>query len=76
MKLRIRRRARKELLNIDDDATFFALVKAMLDLGRTLDPEDMTRSKGRVASTVSEWAVTGVCSTRSIGSAASWSSKP
>ncbi len=33
MKLRIRRRAKKELLDVDDDATFFALVKAMLDLG-------------------------------------------
>ncbi len=30
MKLRIRRRAKKELLDIDDDAAFFALVKAML----------------------------------------------
>ena len=33
MKLRIRRRAKKELLDIDDDATFFAVLKAVLDLG-------------------------------------------
>ena len=32
MRLRIRRRAKKELLDIDDDATFFAVVKAILDL--------------------------------------------
>lgn len=32
MKLRIRRRARKELLDIDDDGTFFAVVRAILDL--------------------------------------------
>lgn len=33
MKLRIRRRAKKELLDVDDDATFFSVVKAILDLG-------------------------------------------
>jgi len=38
VKLRIRRRARKELLDIDDEATFFALVKAMLDLGENPRP--------------------------------------
>jgi mRNA-degrading endonuclease RelE of RelBE toxin-antitoxin system len=32
MRLRIRRRAKKELLDIDDDPTFFAIVKAILDL--------------------------------------------
>jgi len=32
VRLRIRRRARKELLDIDDDATFFAVVRAILDL--------------------------------------------
>lgn len=32
MRLRIRRRAKKELLDIDDDATFFAVVRAILDL--------------------------------------------
>jgi len=30
--LRIRRRAKKELLSIDDDSHFFAIVKAILDL--------------------------------------------
>jgi len=30
--LRIRRRAKKELLSIDDDNHFFAIVKAILDL--------------------------------------------
>jgi len=29
---RIRRRAKKELLDIDDDASFFAVVRAILDL--------------------------------------------
>ena len=32
MTLRIRRRAKKELLSIDDDSHFFAIVKAILDL--------------------------------------------
>lgn len=32
MKLRPRRRAKKELFDIDDDATFFAVVRAILDL--------------------------------------------
>lgn len=32
MTLRIRRRAKKELLSIDDDGHFFAIVKAILDL--------------------------------------------
>ena len=38
MKLRIRRRAKKELLDVDDDGTFFALVRAMLDLGENPRP--------------------------------------
>lgn len=38
MKLRIRRRAKKELLDIDDDATFFAILKAILDLGENPRP--------------------------------------
>jgi mRNA-degrading endonuclease RelE of RelBE toxin-antitoxin system len=32
VRLRIRRRAKKEFLGIDDDATFFAVVRAILDL--------------------------------------------
>lgn len=32
MRLRIRRRAKKELLDIDDDATFFAVMRPILDL--------------------------------------------
>lgn len=32
MRLRIRRRAKKELLDINDDATFFAVVRAILEL--------------------------------------------
>jgi hypothetical protein len=38
VKLRIRRRAKKELLDVDDDAVFFALVRAMLDLGENPRP--------------------------------------
>ena len=46
MKLRIRRRAKKELLDIDDDATFFALVKAMLDLGEEPRPRGYDKVEG------------------------------
>ncbi len=46
MKLRIRRRAKKELLDVDDDATFFALVKAMLDLGEEPRPRRYNKVKG------------------------------
>ena len=46
MKLRIRRRARKELLDIDDDATFFELVKAMLDLGENPRPRGDDKVEG------------------------------
>jgi mRNA-degrading endonuclease RelE of RelBE toxin-antitoxin system len=46
VKLRIRRRARKELLDIDDDATFFALVKAMLDLGENPRPRGYDKVEG------------------------------
>jgi mRNA-degrading endonuclease RelE of RelBE toxin-antitoxin system len=38
VKLRIRRRAKKELLDIDDDAAFFAVLKAVLDLGENPRP--------------------------------------
>jgi hypothetical protein len=43
VKPRIRRRAKKELLDIDDDATFFALVKTMLDLGENPPTGDLDR---------------------------------
>ena len=46
MKLRIRRRAKKELLDIDDDAIFFALVKAMLDLGENPRPRGYDKVEG------------------------------
>ena len=46
MKLRIRRRAKKELLDIDDDATFFAIVKAILDLGENPRPRGYDKVKG------------------------------
>ncbi len=46
MKLRIRRRAKKELLDIDDDAAFFALVKAMLDLGENPRPRGYSKVEG------------------------------
>jgi len=46
VKLRIRRRAKKELLDIDDDATFFALVKAMLDLGENPRPRGYDKVEG------------------------------
>ncbi len=46
MKLRTRRRAKKELLDIDDDAAFFALVKAMLDLGENPRPRGYNKVEG------------------------------
>jgi mRNA-degrading endonuclease RelE of RelBE toxin-antitoxin system len=46
VKLRIRRRAKKELLDIDDDATFFALVKAVLDLGENPRPRGYDKVEG------------------------------
>jgi mRNA-degrading endonuclease RelE of RelBE toxin-antitoxin system len=46
VKLRIRRRAKKELLDIDDDATFFAVVKAMLDLGEDPRPRGYDKVEG------------------------------
>jgi len=49
VKLRIRRRAKKELLDIDDDATFFAIVKAMLDLGEDPRPRGYDKVEGRDA---------------------------
>ncbi len=46
MKLRIRRRAKKELLDIDDDATFFAIVKTILDLGENPRPRGYRKVEG------------------------------
>lgn len=46
MKLRIRRRAKKELLDVDDDAIFFALVKAMLNLGENPRPRGYDKVEG------------------------------
>jgi hypothetical protein len=46
VKLRIRRRAKKELLDVDDDAIFFALVKAMLNLGENPWPRGYDKVEG------------------------------
>jgi mRNA-degrading endonuclease RelE of RelBE toxin-antitoxin system len=46
VKLRIRRRAKKELLDVDDDAIFFALVKTMLDLGENPRPRGYDKVEG------------------------------
>ena len=47
MKLRIRRRAKKELLDIDDDATFFAVVRAVLDLEANPRPRGYDNVEGQ-----------------------------
>lgn len=47
MRLRIRRRAKKELLDIDDDATFFAVVRAILDLGANPRPRGYAKVEGQ-----------------------------
>ena len=47
MRLRIRRRAKKELLGIDDDATFFAVVKTILDLETKPKPRGYDKAEGR-----------------------------
>lgn len=47
MRLRIRRRAKKELLDIDDDATFFGVVRAVLDLEANPRPRGHDRVEGR-----------------------------
>lgn len=47
MRLRIRRRAKKELLGIDDDATFFAVVKTILDLETNPRPRGYDKVEGR-----------------------------
>lgn len=47
MRLRIRRRAKRELLEIDDDVTFFAVVKAILDLEANPRPRGYDRVEGQ-----------------------------
>lgn len=47
MRLRIRRRAKKELLDIDDDATFFAVVRAILDLEADPRPRGYDKVEGQ-----------------------------
>jgi mRNA-degrading endonuclease RelE of RelBE toxin-antitoxin system len=47
MRLRIRRRAKKELLDIDDDPTFFTIVKAILDLEAHPRPRGYDKVAGR-----------------------------
>ncbi len=47
MKLRIRRRAKKELLDIDDDATFFAVVRVILDLEANPRPRGYDKVEGQ-----------------------------
>jgi mRNA-degrading endonuclease RelE of RelBE toxin-antitoxin system len=47
VRLRIRRRAKKELLDIDDDATFFAVVRAMLDLESNPRPRGYNKVEGQ-----------------------------
>ncbi len=46
MRLRIRRPAKKELLDIDDDATFFAAVRPILDLERGPRPRGYEKIEG------------------------------
>ena len=48
MRLRIRRRAKKELLDIEDDATFFTVVRAILDLEANPRPRGYDRVEGQV----------------------------
>lgn len=47
MRLRIRRRAKKELLDIDDDAVFFAVVRAILDLEANPRPRGYDKVEGQ-----------------------------
>jgi len=47
VRLRIRRRAKKELLDIDDDTTFFALVRAILDLEANPRPRGYDKVEGQ-----------------------------
>lgn len=47
MRLRIRRRAKKELLDITDDATFFAVVRAILELEVNPRPRGYDKLEGQ-----------------------------
>ena len=47
MRLRIRRRAKKELLDIDDDATFVAVVRSILDLEANPPPRGYDKVEGQ-----------------------------
>lgn len=47
MRLRIRRRAKKELLDIDDDTIFFSVVKAILDLETNPRPRGYDKVEGQ-----------------------------
>jgi mRNA-degrading endonuclease RelE of RelBE toxin-antitoxin system len=47
VRLRIRRGAKKELLDIDDDATFFAVVRTILDLEANPRPRGYDKVEGR-----------------------------
>lgn len=47
MRLRIRRRAKKELLDISDDATFFAVVRAILELEVNPRPRGYDKVEGQ-----------------------------
>ncbi len=47
MRLRIRRRAKKELLDINDDATFFAVVRAILELEVNPRPRGYDKVEGQ-----------------------------
>jgi len=47
VRLRIRRRAKKELLDIDDDATFFTVVRAILDLEANPQPQGYNKVEGQ-----------------------------
>jgi len=47
VRLRIRRRAKKELLDIEDEATFFAVVRAILDLEANPRPRGYDKVEGQ-----------------------------
>lgn len=47
MRLRIRRRAKKELLDINDDASFFAVVRAILELEVNPRPRGYDKVEGQ-----------------------------
>ena len=47
MRLRIRRRGKKELLDIDDSATFLTVVRAILDLEANPRPRGYNKVEGQ-----------------------------